>query len=841
MKSRLIAILAGIFLCFSAQAKDHDDNHAKDPAADISPKDAPSAIGSPDTGSVISSADSSPSLVSSLDTVTVYATRSPRSLFDVPAIVSDIDAGDAGNVLSGDIADLLEFTPGVSVEGGPRRTGQTVSIRGFDDESIITLVDGRRQNFESTHDGRFFLDPSLLKSVEIVKGASSAIYGGGAIGGVLAFETKDAADILKPGQSLGASGAFGYRSASNEFAPIVTAYGRSQGWDVLGSLAYRYTGNIKQGGSYRLNNENRIFSGLLKAGYTFADFHTAKFQFQSFNDNGMEPNNPQTAITGSNPLVDKSIADYQFSLKYAYDHPNNPWLKPKTHLYYNRSDVTETDLSGDNDGRVQSRDMETLGFTLDNQSRFDSHALSHILSYGFEIYRNQQTGKSSTESSGMRGGVPNASTVNYGFYAQDEVAWQGQAGKISLIPALRYDAYSSSAQADNLSQDADRVSPKIAVSYSPIDPFMMFGSWAKAFRAPNLTELYPIGQHFPAFCFSPPLPGGGCVGTPVNRFEPNPNLRPESVQTIEFGGGIKFGSLFGKNDRFAIKGSWHSSRGNDFISQHIDTPIGILPMAPAAAAQGQNRGQNQGQAQGQNRGGPPQQAGPRQAQAGPGQAQSRPPRQAPAVPPVAVPRQAQAGPPQQAGPGRAQGGPPQQAGPRQAQGGPPGAGGRGRPTLFAEDDQGTTRFINIRHATLTGWEVEASWNPDPVRITLGLSHLSAKNDETGEYLINSTPLTFVGDVRVLLADIDSVLGWRWRAAKSNKKVTTFDGQRFAPLGAKGYAVHDVYYRWQPDMPGWGELSLDLGIENIFDKAYARRFSTILEKGRSFAARMSYVW
>lgn len=84
-----------------------------------------------------------------LDAVTVYATRSPQSTFDVPAIVSNVDPSAAGNTAAGDVGDLLEFTPGVEVDNGPRRNGQTISIRGFDDESIITLMDGRRQNFES--------------------------------------------------------------------------------------------------------------------------------------------------------------------------------------------------------------------------------------------------------------------------------------------------------------------------------------------------------------------------------------------------------------------------------------------------------------------------------------------------------------------------------------------------------------------------------------------------------------------------------------------------------------------------------------------------------------------
>ena len=53
--------------------------------------------------------------------------------------------------------------------GGPRNNGETASIRGFDDEAILILVDGRRQNFESAHDGRFFVDPLLIKKLMWLK------------------------------------------------------------------------------------------------------------------------------------------------------------------------------------------------------------------------------------------------------------------------------------------------------------------------------------------------------------------------------------------------------------------------------------------------------------------------------------------------------------------------------------------------------------------------------------------------------------------------------------------------------------------------------------------------
>src|SRR3546814_9576369 len=62
--------------------------------------------------------------------------------------------------------DILRFVPNVEFLGGPRRTGEVPSIRGFSGPDVIILFDGARQNYNSGHDGQFFIDPSVLKQVE---------------------------------------------------------------------------------------------------------------------------------------------------------------------------------------------------------------------------------------------------------------------------------------------------------------------------------------------------------------------------------------------------------------------------------------------------------------------------------------------------------------------------------------------------------------------------------------------------------------------------------------------------------------------------------------------------
>lgn len=656
---------------------------------------------------------------SSVDKVTIYATRSPQSSFDVPAMTSIVEADAAGNSLASDVGDLLEFIPSVEIDNGPRRNGQTVSIRGFDDEAIITLIDNRRQNFESAHDGRFFIDPALLKRVEVVKGASSAIYGGGAIGGVVAFETKDAADLLAPGENFGVLTAMNYRSATDDYAPTASIYGRTNNWDLLGNVTYRHTDDIEQGNGNELIAKDHVLSGLFKAGYTLNDFHTFKFISQIERNDGTEPNNGAGTITTSNPLVNKEFRDKQFSFKYEYENPENTWLNPKLHIYYNETDVEEADTSGSNAGRVQSRDIETLGFTLDNQSTFShSDNLTQTLSYGFEYYTDEQVGTNTSTTAGTRAGVPNAEADNYGFYLQDEINAQSSIGQFLLIPAIRYDHYESDDVTGN-SQSESEFSPKFSGSYKPTDNLLLFGSWARAFRAPNLTELYPSGQHFPGG-FPVRSATGVFLGiAPNNFFQPNPNLRPETVTTIEVGAGINFKDIFSDNDQVAIKGAWHRSEGDDFITQEVNQLAG------------------------------------------------------------------------------------------------------------------TTQNLNIPNATLQGWEIEGEYQLKGFRTKIGASHITAKNDDTGAFIANSIPHTLVSDVSYNYGN--NTIGWRGRFAEENDELPSTE------TATDGYGVHDIYYRWQKGKVGKENLTIDLGVENITDKAYARRFADLLEEGRSYVARVAYQW
>src|SRR5699024_6606997 len=91
--------------------------------------------------------DAAPEVV--LSPISVTATRNPIAAFRYPGMVSVVDDEEIRRKQPSTIDDVVGRLPGVSFTGGPRRSGQVPSIRGFSGPDVVLLVDGVRQNFNS--------------------------------------------------------------------------------------------------------------------------------------------------------------------------------------------------------------------------------------------------------------------------------------------------------------------------------------------------------------------------------------------------------------------------------------------------------------------------------------------------------------------------------------------------------------------------------------------------------------------------------------------------------------------------------------------------------------------
>jgi vitamin B12 transporter len=152
----------------------------------------------------------------SLAPVVVTASRVAQPQTDALPHTTVITAEDIRNNPAFDLPSLLRREAGIQVtqNGGP---GQTSSLfmRGAPASQTLIMIDGvpvRRQGFSAQPALEHIL-PEQIDRIEIVRGNVSAIYGSGAIGGVVQIFTKQGSG--KPSVSLSAeAGSRGTRSVT---------------------------------------------------------------------------------------------------------------------------------------------------------------------------------------------------------------------------------------------------------------------------------------------------------------------------------------------------------------------------------------------------------------------------------------------------------------------------------------------------------------------------------------------------------------------------------------------------------------------------------------------------
>ena len=121
--------------------------------------------------------------------IVVTATRVPTPVLDIPAGVSVIDRQTIEERGYTTLTDALSAVPGVRVSqsGGPGGNA-SVFVRGTNSNAVLVLRDGMPLNDASDASGAFNFGVDTLADVErieIIRGPMAALYGSGAIGGVI--------------------------------------------------------------------------------------------------------------------------------------------------------------------------------------------------------------------------------------------------------------------------------------------------------------------------------------------------------------------------------------------------------------------------------------------------------------------------------------------------------------------------------------------------------------------------------------------------------------------------------------------------------------------------------
>lgn len=130
----------------------------------------------------------------SIDGVTVYANRQADHKMHIPQAVHIIGEDRIARINAQTSADMLSADGMITVQKSQQGGGSPV-IRGFESSRVLLVVDGIRLNNLIYRGGHLqnvlSVNPSILERAEILYGPASVAYGSDALGGVVAFKTRD--------------------------------------------------------------------------------------------------------------------------------------------------------------------------------------------------------------------------------------------------------------------------------------------------------------------------------------------------------------------------------------------------------------------------------------------------------------------------------------------------------------------------------------------------------------------------------------------------------------------------------------------------------------------------
>lgn len=130
-----------------------------------------------------------------MEEVIISATRSRRTIANLPTrveVISGEELGEKGNMKPGDIRMLLNETTGIRTQQTSATSyNSSIRIQGLDGKYTQLLKDGFPL-YSGFSGGLSLLQvvPLDLQQVEVIKGASSTLYGGGAIAGLVNLVSK---------------------------------------------------------------------------------------------------------------------------------------------------------------------------------------------------------------------------------------------------------------------------------------------------------------------------------------------------------------------------------------------------------------------------------------------------------------------------------------------------------------------------------------------------------------------------------------------------------------------------------------------------------------------------
>ena len=547
-----------------------------------------------------------------LESVTVSATLRPTPVRETPGTVTVIDS----DVIQGrqfeTFADLVKYEPGVYVENNVTRLNLNgFNIRGIGGNRVMTQVDGVQtsEQFDfgplSVH--QVGLDLDALKSVEIVRGANSALYDSDALGGVVSLFTKDPTDYLG-GRNFHVGAKMTWDGRANDASGNLSLAGGGERLQGSLFMSANRGGEIRNRGTIETTDDTRTAPNpqdvvgtqvLAKLVFTAspgnvwraaAERYDTRVETEWYSDRALVDFGFLSFAT-----LDADAVDTQDRRRFSLDHTlvGRGLDQVSWRVYSQFNDTSQivdrerltfafrTPLPSHRHGTI---DFEQVGYGGSAQVQHwlggleDGVQLTFGASYktdGFDMLSdrseiNTRTGEPVRTSLIFPSKYfPESVVVEAGSYFQAEV----QLGRLTLMPGVRYDRFSLDAdQTDPVfiaslkSEAADfadgAVSPKVGAAVRVTDVVTVHAQYARGFRAP---PYHDINTGFTN-------PAGGYTALP------NATLRAETSDNLEVGMRTAF-------DRASLEVTGFSNRYDNFINF---TTLGFNPLTRLLELQARN-------------------------------------------------------------------------------------------------------------------------------------------------------------------------------------------------------------------------------------------------------------
>ncbi|MCE7068031.1 TonB-dependent siderophore receptor [Dyadobacter sp. CY326] len=466
----------------------------------------------------------------SLDPVTVTSSLIEKRASQTGRNIAVIKGEYFQNLPVHSIDDLLRYVPGVEIQArGPMGSQSDIVLRGGTFQQVLVILDGLRLNDPNTGHFNSYIPiaPAEIERIEVLKGASSAIYGSDAVGGVIHVISKTFAARMQT-------------SEVNENNVI------ARKTNVSGALT---------AGEYGLKNANI-------GAFVQRDKLAVSAGFLTNNASGI----PQRGIRGyfHNNTASVSLnyaisKTFNVSLRSAYDHRDFAAQNFYTAL---KSDTASEKVKTSWNQIKLSYKKENTAITIDggykyvrDQYLFNPHSIANLsksqLWQGLLIW--QQTFSVNTSLiSGLNYQNRNIASNDRGDHSLSQLApfvsLVQNFGNFTITPSVRLD------WRENIGSE---FVPQINLSYKK-DSWQIRGSAGKTIRDADFTERFNN--------YNKALVTGGNVG--------NPALKAE--KSFSYEAGADWFLTQNAASQVKISGTFFQRLQNDLID-YVSTPYAQMP------------------------------------------------------------------------------------------------------------------------------------------------------------------------------------------------------------------------------------------------------------------------